>query len=353
MGSVRAKGKAPRLSEPILTDSPTTNALRRMGLSRENLKTPPKDIKEKLMAEAELERASEYNNEVSSKLQRISSYAEPIVHVESHVTRAAPASDDTSSTSLVKRAQAQAPATASTARSALPLSVLVMLLLSFLTNWKHQSAAIGFCDTASTTNDVVLARESAISEANRCIDQRARLNAANPHSGDHVTCDASVLPLVPFLPRPTACATCPPHAVCEDGQLIACEPEYLLTPHPFAALAPLADGLPSVGPRAFPPSCRPDTARKRLIGNLAKQMEGELARGRGYIVCSGLDKPTDKGKKLSGDGERYGVEERVLRQRFEARKDPKFSQEQFEEVFEAALKDLVDHGDVVESIDTA
>lgn len=30
---------------------------------------------------------------------------------------------------------------------------------------------------------------------------------------------------------------------------------------------------------------------------------------------------------------------------------PKFSKEQFDEVFEAALKDLVDHEDVIESID--
>jgi hypothetical protein len=29
---------------------------------------------------------------------------------------------------------------------------------------------------------------------------------------------------------------------------------------------------------------------------------------------------------------------------------PKFSQEQFEEIFEAALKDLLEHDDVIESI---
>jgi hypothetical protein len=258
-----------------------------------------------------LSAAEEYNRAVQEKLTQISSRdveEEPEISTVSKIM-------PTTSTSLVKRVREQVPS--APARRIVPLSALFLLLLAFVGNWKSQSSQIGYCDAGASTNDIILVRESAISEAHACIDRRARLNSEHPGSGNDIICDASVLPLVPVLPRPVECTPCPPHAVCADGELLACAPEYLLSPHPLAFLSPIADGLPGLGPRAFPPACKPDTAKKRLIGNLATQMERELARGRGLIVCAGQGK--EDGRK--GEGQRYGLDEAVLRERFAAMRD--------------------------------
>jgi hypothetical protein len=99
-----------------------------------------------------------------------------------------------------------------------------------------------------------------------------------------------------------------------------------------------------------------------MVGGLAMEMEKELAKGRGNIVCAGVGK--DSAKK--SDGAKYGVTEQTLKERFAARRDvsyfsravadqadeqPKFSRETFDELFDAALNDLVEHEDVIESID--
>lgn len=195
--------------------------------------------------------------------------------------------------------------------------MLFLLLLSFIASYKSQSSSIGYCDTTNTTNDIVLNRQIALDHARSCIARRTALDLDNPGSGKSVQCDVSALPLVPFLPRPTSCTPCPQHAQCEDGAFISCAPEYIASTSPLSILGPALDGLPGVGPVAFPPTCKPDTAKKRMIGGLAKSMESDLARGRGHVVCAGLGK--EDGRK--GQGERFGVEESALRATYLARRD--------------------------------
>lgn len=50
------------------------------------------------------------------------------------------------------------------------------------------------------------------------------------------------------------------------------------------------------------------------------EMERELARGRGDIVCTGLVSKDNK----KGDGVKYGVTEPTLKERFAARRDVSF-----------------------------
>jgi hypothetical protein len=54
-----------------------------------------------------------------------------------------------------------------------------------------------------------------------------------------------------------------------------------------------------------------------MIGGLAKSIEGDLARGRGLVVCAGLGKAD--GHK--GQGELFGMEESVLRDTYAMRRD--------------------------------
>nr|XP_019005557.1 uncharacterized protein I203_02413 [Kwoniella mangroviensis CBS 8507]OCF69018.1 hypothetical protein I203_02413 [Kwoniella mangroviensis CBS 8507] len=331
----------PRYSEPApRAITPTSPGLRRVGPSKENLRTPPSEVKAAM--KRELDAAVQYNQAVENKLNQITTKdadEPPQVTVESHIV-------PVETNSLVRKVENQV-TTIPAIRTTIPLSVLFLLLLSLLANFKSNSSSIGYCDSGSDTNDIILNRQSAIDDVQACIARKASLELDNHEAAKQVNCDVKNLPLIPFLPRPTSCTPCPPHAECEDGAIEQCIPEYILTPHPLTFLSPIFDGLPGIGPEAFPPTCRPDTAKKRMIGGLAKELEKELSKGRGLIVCNGLGK--DDGRK--GEGERYGVEENALRERFAARRDPKFTRKQFDEIFESALKDLVEHEDVIESID--
>lgn len=55
-----------------------------------------------------------------------------------------------------------------------------------------------------------------------------------------------------------------------------------------------------------------------MIGGLAQEMERALARGRGKVVCAGLDKQP---RGIKGDGQIYGIEESTLKEVFAARRD--------------------------------
>jgi len=265
--------------------------------------------------EDETSAAQQYNNDITAKLNEISSLDRIDTQITVHQGPAA-----TYENQLVTRARrasdALAPVSTRTA-STIPLGALFLLLLSFIANYKNQSSAIGFCDSAATTNDIVLARQSAFDNANACIARKTALDLDHPGAGKDVHCDVSALPMVPFVPRPTACAACPQHAVCEEGYIVACEPEYILNQHPLMAFSSAVDGLPGLGPRPFPPSCRPDTAKKRMIGGLAKSMENDLAKGRGLVVCAGMGK--EDGRK--GQGERFGMEEHTLKEMYASRRD--------------------------------
>ena len=259
---------------------------------------------------ADVTAAEEYNHSIQAKLNQITSRDES---TDVTVTTS-------TGTELVKRAKKISDELPIAPRSTIPLGALLLLLLSLVANFKSQSTAIGYCDSGDSTNNIILSKQSAMNEAKACIARRTALDIENPGAGKEVQCDVSELPLVPFIPLPTACAPCPPHAVCEQGEIVSCQPEYILSTHPLSFFAPALDGLPGLGPRAFPPSCKPDTVKKRMIGGLAQSIENDLAQTRGLITCSGK---TREGKK--SDGELYGVEEHAMKEHYAIRRDVSFS----------------------------
>jgi hypothetical protein len=94
-----------------------------------------------------------------------------------------------------------------------------------------------------------------------------------------------------------------------------CDQGFLLKPHPLAVipyLSDIADGLPGLGPIAFPPSCVEDPRRKWKIGQLGKAIDSVLAAERGRRLCMGIDpnKPMD-----GGDAKRWGYEIQKLKEK--------------------------------------
>lgn len=168
---------------------------------------------------------------------------------------------------------------------------LFVLALSVLSGWyKTESAPIGYCDTGSQSNDVLLELRKKREEIEACYAE---------HSKDGKRDSCPSLPLVP-LPHPETCTPCPAHAACSRFS-VRCDDGYILSPHPLSRvpyLSELANGLPGLGPIAFPPRCVDDELRKKHIGRLGKLIDNTLAETRGNRICSGVDpeKPVDGGE---------------------------------------------------------
>jgi len=272
---LEVKRRAPRPSEWTATSAPTEagapslgtppslrtpSVLRRVGPSTEDLRSPPNEIRDQYRNEVQA--AEEKNRVVEEKIQD--------VQVRPKKSKAI----------MRPKPKTVKPAASITT---LAFSLLIVLLCSY---YKSLSAANGFCDPGSNTNDVIQGREIPIKNAQACVTRQAEWKLDHRDADVPFECDRAALPLVP-LPRPTHCVPCPPHATCMNGEVINCAPEYILTPHILAPLSPVLDGWPFLPPRVFPPHCRPDTARMRQVGQLARQIESELARTKGNVICAG------------------------------------------------------------------
>lgn len=163
-------------------------------------------------------------------------------------------------------------------------------------------------------------------------------------------------PALPLIPEPDQCTPCPEHAKCTPFQM-ACETGYILRPPTllgflsvpglsrdatpttkylytppitvenlpadinlpqlaYLTLSYLADGLPGMGPVAFPPRCVEDPQRKRHIGALGKALEMYLSRERGRRLCDGVS-GDDKSLSDAQSARKWGLELKTLRQDME------------------------------------
>lgn len=163
--------------------------------------------------------------------------------------------------------------------------IMVILLMSILTpvlrEWQAQSNHIGFCDTGSNVNNLLLQERQSGRKRLECKNQMIE----NPESA----CQLGEESLFDVLGiAPDSCTPCPEHAVCENGQLARCQQGYQLVPDwrqtDFTKY--LFDGLPGAGPVAFPPSCQIDFKRKALGARIAKEIESDLAKRHGDVICS-------------------------------------------------------------------
>lgn len=299
------KRRAPRPSEWTATSQPSASILRKVGPSTENLRSPAPPVK--VAYADEVAEANAHNAVVERKFGEVTSgdVDEPQIVV-------------TTSTQVLdkpKQRKAIIRRKPKPTRGVIPLSLFSIIIFILCAHYKTMASANGFCDTNSKTNSVILGREVPIQAAQECIARRTQWQVDHPDETPAIKCDLQSLPLVPFVPRPTHCTPCPPNAECTRGEVVSCEPEYILKPSLLAPLSPLFDGWPTFPSRVFPPACQPDTARMRQIGQLATQIERYLAKRRGTIECS-----NDSTDKFVGPGVRFGVPETELANFFAERR---------------------------------
>jgi hypothetical protein len=216
-----------------------------------------------------------------------------------------------------------------------PAILLGILASSGFRLWQYQaeSASIGYCDDGASTNSVLLARHVQASKLRQqrlelCEVENHRLREANPES-ELLICDG--VDWFDIVPHPDACTACPILGTCEDGKLLTCAEGYLEEKAPLAFLNPMLNGLPFIGPVAFPFRCILDSAVAELANAIAVDIETELATGKGHIVCNAANlKDWWKiGRKTSSDknlpeAEVYGEKENDLRARFIAKRNVSF-----------------------------
>ena len=190
------------------------------------------------------------------------------------------------------------------------LGMVSVLVLTVVGQYKNESVAIGYCDTGSSTNSRIQARLELQKEIKEC-QQRMLPNSTD--GAAHHDQDPRCNEIIPFvsLPHPTTCTSCPDHAKCMSKNIV-CEPAYALKQHGLAGIPLLSgacNGLPGLGPIAFPPRCVPDSRRRKTVGAISKNIESVLARVRGDRVCAGVQRP----KEGESDAAAFGLSLEELR----------------------------------------
>ena len=204
--------------------------------------------------------------------------------------------------------------------------------------YKAQSAALGYCDTGSKTNDILESLRTKVAAVEAC-NRENRTSLYLPSPGvEEESCPAP--PLLPFIPD--ECTPCPEHATCTPDS-VSCEHGFLLRPHPFLAfislpssntlsphsqlnpsanavlkvVAATLDGVPGLGPVALPPRCVEDPRRKRHIGVLGKAIEAVLGLERGKRLCASEVPPVQDTE--GGEAKRWGMHLDALRDAMKAK----------------------------------
>lgn len=180
----------------------------------------------------------------------------------------------------------------------------------------------------------------------------ASVSVENGEDVNDVQSDMELCPLPPLLPLPDpdSCTPCPRHATCAP-QTVTCDHGYVIRPHPllsflpvpgtsssvgasskgsapadtytrpghilspdadvpslvYSALSIVLDGVPGLGPVAFPPRCAEDPRRKLHIGVLGKAVGSMLAAERGRRLCEGIGFGDSEGDAIT-EAKKWGIE---------------------------------------------
>ncbi|KAL1669220.1 Man1-Src1p-C-terminal domain-containing protein [Schizophyllum commune] len=190
------------------------------------------------------------------------------------------------------------------------LTIILLALGYFTWSYKQESAQIGFCTSeynGEPMNDYLLELRGRRAEIERqChLEQQKHLEQINgtadanstPSFGNSTVCAQAAL-----LPVPDACTPCPAHANCTRTTL-DCNLKYELKPNRLLFFAPphnrvnleggwldiwrLLDGLPGLGPVAFPPRCVDDGKWTEGTLRTAKRLSALLRGLRSKRLCSG------------------------------------------------------------------
>ncbi|KAJ7273673.1 Man1-Src1p-C-terminal domain-containing protein [Mycena haematopus] len=242
----------------------------------------------------------------------------------------------------------------------LVIALLALATSGVVINYKLESAPIGYCAAGRDTNPTLEALRARRLEVEACNAENRTLLA------DGTLCPP---PALPGLPQPDTCTPCPAHARCSQFRVEACEPGYLLKPHPLLFFLPppgsgadaawravgnATDGLPGLGSVGLPPRCVEDPQRKLRIGALGRTVEKELGAVRGRRLCASARGPRAFPANEGGEARQWGMDTdslaELMRERAKQLKD-RARQERmlasFAHDYDEAIQQLSEWGGVV------
>ncbi|TRM58646.1 Man1-Src1p-C-terminal domain-containing protein [Schizophyllum amplum] len=196
---------------------------------------------------------------------------------------------------------------------------LAILALGYLSwGYKQESAQIGFCTSEQNGEPMnsylqdlrvrrIEALECTVKDPDDPLAIPVRLSQVNmsmsPEKLEQLS-NSTYCPPVPLLPVPDSCTPCPAHAVC-SRDTVTCNEKFELKPNKFLFFAPphakvdlngttqpldawrLLDGLPGLGPVAFPPRCIDDGKWETLAMKHANRLGNMLRATRSERLCAG------------------------------------------------------------------
>lgn len=174
-----------------------------------------------------------------------------------------------------------------------PFAVLAVLLGGVATWWRQEKLAVGYCGVGRPSTDLIQG--------------------------------VQVPEWAEFI-RPQ-CEPCPAHAYCGEQLEAVCEQGFVLTPHPlsFGGVVPLA------------PSCEPDSAKARKVNAVKERAVEELRQQNAKFECGEASKPE--------------IKETELKSIVSARKRKSMSNEEFEDLWAAAIPEIQKTEEIISGSD--
>ncbi|KAN0066093.1 inner nuclear membrane protein enriched at telomere/subtelomere region [Thecaphora frezii] len=218
-------------------------------------------------------------------------------------------------------------------------TLILTSLVAYGIWYVRESRTLGYCDTGSTTNSVLIEREAQFQAATA--SARAAREQSQTLRNDEDDELALAGQVIPNSLRPT-CTPCPPHAECSRGALLGCSSQDYVLQSSWLELVPMSSAL-------FPlswtlPSCVPDTQKLVLAFELASAVNSYVAKWKGDVVC-GYEGPhpsvAAQAKKDSRPELRYALPEALIRQAMlESRDVDMISEDYFAQLWELAMEDI-------------
>jgi hypothetical protein len=130
------------------------------------------------------------------------------------------------------------------------------------------------------------------------------------------------------------CEPCPPHAMCYQNLEVVCDKDFIKKEHPLSlkGLIPL------------PATCEPDSEKTRRIGVVADRAVHLLRERNAQYECG---EPDTKGNPV----ESPQINEKDLKGELSSIKRKGMSQEEFDDLFQSAIGEVVRRDEIVESTD--
>ena len=134
-----------------------------------------------------------------------------------------------------------------------------------------------------------------------------------------------------LLPK---CEPCPPHATCYQNLEVVCDKDFIKKEHPLSlnGLIPL------------PATCEPDSEKTRRIGVVADRTVQVLRERNAKYECGETD---TEGALV----ESPQVSEKDLKEELSSIKRKGMSQEEFDDLFESAIGEVLRRDEIVEGTD--